>query len=58
MLFMLHELRMAPSTVGLLLGLGAVGGVTGGLLVGRAMKRFGPAATLATGTFISLLSMA
>ncbi|MFE2723417.1 MFS transporter [Kitasatospora sp. NPDC059327] len=57
-LFLLHAVDMRPSLIGALLALGAVGGVTGGMLVGRAQKRFGSGRTLALGTGVSLLSLA
>ncbi|MFI8083382.1 MFS transporter [Kitasatospora sp. NPDC086009] len=57
-LFLVHAVHMGPSLIGSLLALGAVGGVTGGMLVGRAQKRFGSGRTLALGTAVSLLSLA
>ncbi|MFJ9952061.1 MFS transporter [Kitasatospora sp. NPDC091207] len=57
-LFLVHAVDMRPSLIGTLLALGAVGGVTGGMLVGRAQKRLGSGRTLALGTGVSLLSLA
>ncbi|MEV0533728.1 MFS transporter [Kitasatospora sp. NPDC050463] len=57
-LFLVRSVHMGPSLIGTLLALGAVGGVTGGLLVGRAQKRLGSGRTLALGTAVSLLSLA
>ncbi|MFF1901962.1 MFS transporter [Kitasatospora sp. NPDC058218] len=57
-LFLVRSVHMRPSLIGTLLALGAVGGVTGGMLVGRAQKRLGPGRTLALGTAVSLLSLA
>ncbi|MEU9890242.1 MFS transporter [Sphaerisporangium sp. NPDC051011] len=57
-LFMVHDLRLAPSAIGLLLGLGAFGGITGGLTVGRIIGRRGGGRTLAIGTVISLCAPA
>ncbi|MCX3060306.1 MFS transporter [Streptomyces beihaiensis] len=57
-LFLVRSVHMRPSLIGTLLSFGAVGGVVGGMLVGRAQKRFGAARTLALGTAMSLLSLA
>ncbi|MGV9263382.1 MFS transporter [Kitasatospora sp. NPDC003701] len=57
-LFLVRSVHMRPSLIGTLLALGAVGGVTGGMLVGRAQKRLGSGRTLALGTGVSLLSLA
>ncbi|MEV0398192.1 MFS transporter [Polymorphospora rubra] len=57
-LFMVRQLHLSASMIGVLLGLGAVGGVTGGLLVGRLMTRWGPGRTLAAGTAVTLASLA
>ncbi|WP_279340682.1 MFS transporter [Sphaerisporangium perillae] len=56
-LFMVHELRLHSSAVGLLLGLGAVGGVAGGLLVGKILGQHGPGPTLAVGVLVTILSL-
>ncbi|SCE98300.1 MFS transporter [Micromonospora mirobrigensis] len=57
-LFMVDDLRLPASAIGLLLGLGAVGGISGGLLVGRAMSRWGPGGTRAVGAAVTLASLA
>jgi predicted MFS family arabinose efflux permease len=57
-LFMVRELHLRPSTIGLLLSLGASGGVCGGLLVGRILKRLGPGPTLAIGVLATVCSLA
>ncbi|MFD0891428.1 MFS transporter, partial [Streptosporangium algeriense] len=56
-LFLVRELGLGPAPIGLLLGLGAVGGVGGGLLVGRLIGRHGPGRTLAFGTVVSMCSL-
>ncbi|MFC6086700.1 MFS transporter [Sphaerisporangium aureirubrum] len=57
-LFLLRELRMHPSALGVLLAFGAAGGVGGGLLVGRLMARFGPGRTMAIGAVTTMGSLA
>jgi hypothetical protein len=49
---------MRPSESGLLLAFGAVGGVSGGLLVGRIQTAFGGGRTIALGAAASVLSLA
>lgn len=56
-LFLVEDLSLGPSAIGLLLGLGAVGGIGGGLAVGRITGRFGLAATLVAGTAASACSL-
>ncbi|MEU1882596.1 MFS transporter [Streptosporangium sp. NPDC020072] len=56
-LFLVRELGLGPAPIGLLLGLGAVGGVGGGLLLGRVIGRHGPGRTLALGTAVSMCSL-
>lgn len=56
-LFLVRELHLGPTSIGLLLSLGAVGGVGGGLLVGRVIGRHGPGRTLALGTLVSVCSL-
>jgi MFS family permease len=56
-LFLVHDLRIRPSVIGLLFALGAVGGVAGGVAVGRLMKRRGPGGALAIGVASMLASM-
>ncbi|GAA2845924.1 MFS transporter [Streptosporangium fragile] len=57
-LFMVRELELGPTAIGLLLSLGAVGGIGGGLLAGRVMGRYGPGRTLALGALVSACSPA
>ena len=57
-LYLVRELHMPPSLIGLLLGLGAVGGIAGGFLVGRLMGSVGLGRTLAIGTVITMISLA
>lgn len=56
-LFMVRELGLGPTPIGLLLSLGAVGGIGGGLLVGRILGRYGPGRTLALGAAVSACSL-
>ncbi len=56
-LYLIRELHMAPSVIGLLLSLGAVGGIAGGFLVGRLMGSVGLGRTLAIGTVITMVSL-
>lgn len=56
-LFLLHDLHMRPSTIGLLLAFGAVGGVTGGMLVGRVQRRFGTVRTVAFGAAVNVAGL-
>jgi predicted MFS family arabinose efflux permease len=57
-LFLVHDLYLRPSPIGLLLGLGAVGGILGGLLVGRITSRWGPERCLTIGTVSMMGSIA
>ncbi|MEV4091562.1 MFS transporter [Streptosporangium saharense] len=56
-LFLVRELHLGPTSIGLLFSLGAVGGIGGGLLVGRLIGRHGPGRTLALGTLVSVCSL-
>ncbi|GAA2003035.1 MFS transporter [Catenulispora subtropica] len=57
-LFLVRTAHMRPSTIGVLLSFGAIGGVTGGLLVGRVQKALGGGRTVALGALASVLSLA
>lgn len=57
-LFLAWELRLSQWAIGLLLGLGAVGGVVAGLLTGRLLDRVGPGRTLAIGALATIGSLA
>jgi MFS family permease len=57
-LFLVRELAMSASLIGLLLAFGAVGGMSGGLLVGRCQKRFGAGRTMAIGAATTVCSLA
>ncbi|WP_035803049.1 MFS transporter [Kitasatospora mediocidica] len=57
-LFLVRSVHMRPSLIGSLLAFGAVGGVAGGMLVGRAQKSLGSGRTVAVGAAASLLSLA
>jgi predicted MFS family arabinose efflux permease len=57
-LLMVRDLALPVSAIGFLLGLGAVGGIAGGMSVGRAMARLGPGRTLAAGTLVTIASLA
>ncbi len=57
-LFMTDELRLGKTAIGLLVSLGAVGGVGAGLLVGRVLGRYGPGRTVALGAVVSVCSLA
>ncbi len=56
-LFLVRDLHLRASVIGLLLALGAVGGVVGGLLVGRIMRRRGPGVALGIGAASMVCSM-
>lgn len=56
-LFMVRELHMRASAIGLLLSLGAVGGVAGGFLVGRVLKSLGPGRTMGLGAACTIVSL-
>lgn len=51
-LFLLRNVGLATSLVGLALGFGAVGGVLGGLSVGKVVSRCGPTMTIFAGTVL------
>lgn len=57
-LFLVHDLQLLPSVIGLLLALGALGGVTGGLLVGRIISGRGPGTALSVGVACMLVAFA
>ncbi|NRQ31631.1 MFS transporter [Nonomuraea sp. NN258] len=58
MLYLVHELRIGSALIGALIALGAVGGVSGGLVVGRLLDKFGPARTLTISAVLTILSLA
>jgi predicted MFS family arabinose efflux permease len=51
-LYLVRGLRLPAGGIGLLLGLGAVGGVTGGLVVARVLRRWGPGPAFVAGALI------
>lgn len=62
-LFLLRVVELHPSSVGIAIGLGAVGGILGGLLVGKTIQRFGFAISvtaasllMAAGTLVLVLA--
>ncbi|MFE9427518.1 MFS transporter [Kitasatospora sp. NPDC006697] len=57
-LYLVRTVHLRPSLVGTLLALGAVGGVAGGMLVGRTLKALGSGRTLALSAVTSLASLA
>ena len=57
-LFLVRDLHMHSSAIGLLRGLGAVGGVGGGMMVGRLQQRFGERWTAGLGAAASVASVA
>lgn len=57
-LFLIRDLHMRASLIGILLAFGAVGGVAGGMLVGRLQERFGPQRTVGLGAIASVASLA
>ncbi|WP_144120726.1 MFS transporter [Catellatospora sichuanensis] len=56
-LFMVDVLKLPSPLIGLLLGLGAVGGIAGGMLVGRVLNRYGPGLTLVAGVVSTVFSL-
>ncbi|MFC4009106.1 MFS transporter [Nonomuraea purpurea] len=57
-LYLVHDLRIAPSLISVLISLGAVGGVCGGLAVGFLLEHVGPAYTMTLSALVMIVSMA
>src|SRR5919202_1896554 len=53
LLYLTRELRLAPGLIGLVFGCGSVGFLLGAVLQARAMRRFGPRATLIAGLLLT-----
>jgi MFS family permease len=56
-LFMVRQLHLHAVTIGFLRGLGAVGGIGGGLLAGRIRDRLGSGRTMALGVISTIGSL-
>ncbi|HCT76146.1 MAG TPA: hypothetical protein DGT23_06040 [Micromonosporaceae bacterium] len=57
MLYCLRDLQMVPALVAALLGLGAVGGIAGGLIVGRLVQRYSSRRAVLLGAFMTMLAI-
>jgi predicted MFS family arabinose efflux permease len=57
-LYFVHDLKIAPTLISLLVSLGAVGGVCGGLAVGLLLDRIGAAYTLTLSALVMIVSLA